>query len=167
MRRLGTIIVATFCVGFAVTPARAWRSAELRRSPMPASDGLFTPTSSTLSRPCLKLSTDLVDLRHELKEKPHVDGVCKLQYVGKGSGLTLPTTSRRRWRAATILTLKLAWNAVAGAGKRRLDAVAGPNDKRLTRAKARGKNKDKDKDKDKPQGQSTDEPKSPAQPQPN
>ena len=39
---------------------------------------------SHLEQTLLSLSTEIVDLRHELKVKLAADGVYKLQYVGKG-----------------------------------------------------------------------------------
>ena len=77
----------------------------------------------------LSLSTDLVDLRHELKEKLAADGVYKLQYVGRGSCLNFADNNKPPVMASCdhpqFLEARTR-NAVAGVGKRRpQDAVAG------------------------------------------
>ena len=71
MRRLGAIIVTTFCASFAVTPARAL--GDLQNCDAIANPGermacLYAHIQH-LEQTLLSLSTDLVDLRHELKEK--------------------------------------------------------------------------------------------------
>ena len=100
MRRLGAIIVTTFCVSFRGNSGAA-RSATFKtatRLPMPASGWprLYAHIAH-LEQTLLSLSTDIVDLRHELKEKLSADSVYKLAICGQGQlpRLCRQTTSRR------------------------------------------------------------------------
>ena len=47
-----------------------------------------------LEQTLLSLSTDIVDLRHELKEKLSADSVYKLQYVGRGNCLVFADNNK-------------------------------------------------------------------------
>ena len=175
MRRLGAIIVTTFCVSFAVTPARAL--GDLQNCDAIANAGermacLYAHIAH-LEQTLLSLSTDLVDLRHELKEKLGADGVYKLQYVGRGSCLNFADNNKPPVMASC--DHPNSWKLVRGTQSPGSESAApktpSPDqpDKSADKGKGKGKNKDKDKDKqkDKPQDQSTDEPKTPPQPQPN
>src|SRR6476620_9222886 len=96
MRRLGAIIVTTFCLSFAVTPARAL--GDLQNCDAIAATGermacLYAHIQHR-EQTLLSLRTDLVDLRHERKEKLAFDGVYKLQYVGKDSCLNFADNNK-------------------------------------------------------------------------
>jgi hypothetical protein len=173
MRRLGTIIVATFCVSFAVTPARALGALQNCDAIANAGERMACLYAHIqhLEQTLLSLSTDLIDLRHELKEKLAADGVYKLQYVGKGSCLNFADNNKPPMMASC--DHPDSWKLVRGTQSPGSESAApktpSPDQPDKSAEKGKGKGKNKDKDKDKPQGQSTDEPKSPpqSQPQPN
>jgi hypothetical protein len=173
MRRLGAIIVTTFCASFAVTPARAL--GDLQNCDAIANPGermacLYAHIQH-LEQTLLSLSTDLVDLRHELKEKLAADGVYKLQYVGRGSCLNFADNNKPPTMASC--DHPDSWKLVRGTQSPGSESAASKTpspdqpDKDKSADKGKGKGKNKDKQKDNQQDQSTTEPKSPPQPQPN
>ncbi|HET7851797.1 MAG TPA: hypothetical protein VFK91_03500, partial [Methyloceanibacter sp.] len=96
MCRLAAIIVTTICASTAVTPARAL--GDLQNCDAIANAGermacLYAHIQH-LEQTLLSLSTDIVDLRHELKEKLSADGAYKLQYVGRGSCLNFTDNNK-------------------------------------------------------------------------
>jgi hypothetical protein len=172
MRRLGAIIVTTFCASFAVTPARAL--GDLQNCDAIANPGermacLYAHIQH-LEQTLLSLSTDLVDLRHELKEKLAADGVYKLQYVGRGSCLNFADNNKPPTMASC--DHPDSWKLVRGTQSPGSESAASKTpspdqpDKDKSADKGKGKGKSKDKQKDNQQDQSTIEPKSPPQPQP-
>jgi hypothetical protein len=172
MRRLGAIIVTTFCASFAVTPAHAL--GDLQNCDAIANDGermacLYAHIQH-LEQTLLSLSTDLVDLRHELKEKLAADSVYKLQYVGRGGCLNFTDNNKPPTMASC--DHPDSWKLVRGTQTSGTESAAPKTpsadqpDKSADKGKGKNK-KDKDKPNDNPQDQSTVEPKTPPQPQPN
>ena len=168
MRRLGAIIVTTFCASFAVTPARAL--GDLQNCDAIANAGermacLYAHIAH-LEQTLLSLSTDIVDLRHELKEKLSADSVYKLQYVGRGNCLVFADNNKPPVMANC--DRPDSWKLVRGSQSPGKETAApkAPSPDQPDKAADKGKGKDKDKKdkKDKSQGQSTDQPKAPAEP---
>ena len=148
MRRLGAIIVTTFCLSFAVTPARAL--GDLQNCDAIADAGermacLYAHIQH-LEQTLLSLSTDLVDLRHELKEKLAADGVYKLQYVGKGSCLNFADNNKPPLMASC--DHPNSWKLVRGTQSPGSESAApktpSPDqpDKSADKGKGKGKNKE-------------------------
>jgi hypothetical protein len=169
MRRLRAIIVTTFCVSFAVTPARAL--GDLNNCDAIANAGermacLYAHIAH-LEQTLLSLSTDIVDLRHELKEKLSADGVYKLQYVGRGSCLNFADNNKPPTMASC--DHPDSWKLVRGTQSPGKESAAPKTQSpdQPDKSADNGKGKNKDKQKDKPQDQSTDEPKTLPQPQSN
>ena len=168
MPKLGAIIVTTFCASFAATPARALGN--LQNCDAIANVGermacLYAHIAH-LEQTLLSLSTDVVDLRHELKEKLSADSVYKLQYVGRGNCLVFADNNKPPVMANC--DRPDSWKLVRGSqspGKENA-APKAPSPDQPDKAADKGKGKDKDKKdkKDKSQGQSTDQPKAPAEP---
>jgi hypothetical protein len=170
MRRLGAIIVTTFCASFALTPAHAL--GDLQNCDAVANPGdrmacLYAHIQH-LEQTLLSLSTDLVDLRHELKEKLAADGVYKLQYVGRGSCLNFADNNKPPTMSSC--DHPDSWKLVRGTQSPGSESAASktpsPDQPDKSADKGKGKGKNKDKQKDNQQDQSTVEPKSPPQPQP-
>ncbi len=166
MRRLGTL-VATFCVSFAVTPAHAL--GDLKNCDAIANAGermacLYAHIQH-LEQTLLSLSTDIVDLRHELKEKLAADGVYKLQYVGRGSCLNFADNNKPPTMASC--DHPDSWKLVRGSQTPGKESAApkAPSPDQPDKDKSADKGKGKDKKK-KQQGE-TDQPKAPAEPQSN
>jgi hypothetical protein len=164
MRRLGAIIVTAFCVSIAVTPARAL--GDLQNCDAIANAGermacLYAHIQH-LEQTLLSLSTDLIDLRHELKEKLAADGVYKLQYVGRGSCLNFADNNKPPMMASC--DHPDSWKLVRGTQSPGSESAAPktPSPDQPDKAADKGKGKDKKK---KQQGE-TDQPKA-APPQPN
>jgi hypothetical protein len=165
MRGLGAIIVTTFCVSFAVTPARAL--GDLQNCDAIANAGermacLYAHIAH-LEQTLLSLSTDIVDLRHELKEKLSADGVYKLQYVGRGSCLNFADNNKPPTMASC--DHPDSWKLVRGTQSPRSESTApkAPSPDQPDKDKSADKGKGKDKKK-KQQGE-TDQPKAAPQPQ--
>ncbi len=89
MRMLGTLIISLLCAGATGTPVCALE--ELQDCDAIKDTGnrmaCLQAHISHLEQTLLSISTELVDIRHELKVKLATDEVYKLQYVGKGSCL--------------------------------------------------------------------------------
>jgi hypothetical protein len=169
MRRFGAIIVSTICAGFAATPAHAL--GDLKNCDAIANAGermacLYAHIQH-LEQTLLSLSTDIVDLRHELKEKLNADGVYKLQYVGRGSCLNFTDNNKPPTMASC--DHPDSWKLVRGTqspGKESAAPKASSPDQ-TDKDKSADKGNDK-KDKKKKQQGETDQPKAaPPQPQPN
>jgi len=165
MSRLGAIIVSTFCASVAVTPAHAL--GDLQNCDAIANAGermacLYAHIAH-LEQTLLSLSTDIVDLRHELKEKLDANSAYKLQYVGRGSCLNFTDNNKPPTMASC--DHPDSWKLVRGSqtpGKETAAPKASSPDQ-PDKAADKGKGKDKDKPKKKPQGE-TDQPKAPAEP---
>jgi hypothetical protein len=89
MRMLGGLMIASLCAIAAATPARA---VEELQDCDDIKDGgnrmvCLQAHIAHLEQTLLSLNTELVDIRHKLKEKLAADEVYKLQYVGKSSCL--------------------------------------------------------------------------------
>jgi hypothetical protein len=168
MRRLGAIIVTTICASVSVTPAHAL--GDLKNCDAIANAGermacLYAHIQH-LEQTLLSLSTDIVDLRHELKEKLNADGAYKLQYVGRGSCLNFTDNNKPPTMASC--DHPDSWKLVRGSQTPGKESAApkAPSPDQPDKAADKGKDK-KDKPKKKPQGE-TDQPKAaPPQPQPN
>jgi hypothetical protein len=165
MRRLGAIIVSTFCATLGVTPAHAL--GDLKNCDAIANAGermacLYAHIAH-LEQTLLSLSTDIVDLRHELKEKLDASSVYKLQYVGRGSCLNFADNNKPPVMASC--DHPDSWKLVRGTQSPGKESAApkAPSPDQPDKAADKGKGKDKDKPKKKPQGE-TDQPKAPAQP---
>jgi hypothetical protein len=178
MRRLGAIIVTTICASFAVTPASALGDLQNCDAIKDAGERLACLYAhiAHLEQTLLSLSTDIVDLRHELKEKLSADGVYKLQYVGKGSCLNFADNNKPPTMASCDHpdSWKLvrgtqspgkegaAPKAPASADQSTGNAPDGSDDK----PKRKGKSADKQKKNstEQPQGETSDQPKGAPQP---
>jgi hypothetical protein len=165
MRRLGAIIIITFCASVAATPAHAL--GDLKNCDAIANAGermacLYAHIAH-LEQTLLSLSTDIVDLRHELKEKLDANSVYKLQYVGRGSCLNF--TDNNKPPVMASCDHPDSWKLVRGTQSPGKESAApkAPSPDQPDKAADKGKGKDKDKPKKKPQGE-TDQPKAPAQP---
>jgi hypothetical protein len=165
MRRLGAIIIITFCASVAATPAHAL--GDLKNCDAIADAGermacLYAHIQH-LEQTLLSLSTDIIDLRHELKEKLNADGAYKLQYVGRGSCLNFTDNNKPPTMASC--DHPDSWKLVRGSQSPGKESAApkAPSPDQPDKAADKGKGKDKDKPKKKPQGE-TDQPKAPAEP---
>jgi len=89
MRMFGGLIIASLCGIAAATPARALEELQDCDAIKDAGNRMACLQAhiAHLEQTLLSLSTELVDIRHELKLKLAADDVYKLQYVGKGSCL--------------------------------------------------------------------------------
>jgi hypothetical protein len=167
MRRLGTIIVTTICAGFAATPAHALGDLKNCDAIANAAERMacFYAHIQHLEQTLLSLSTDIVDLRHELKEKLNADGAYKLQYVGRGSCLNFTDNNKPPTMASC--DHPDSWKLVRGSQTPGKESAApkAPSSDQPDKDKSADKGKGKDKKK-KQQGE-TDQPKAPAEPQPN
>jgi hypothetical protein len=164
MRRLGAIIVTTFCASFAVTPAQALGDLQNCDAIKDAGQRMACLYAhiAHLEQTLLSLSTDIVDLRHALKEKLDANTVYKLQYVGRGSCLNFVDNNKPVMMASC--DHPDSWKLVRGTqspGKESAAPKAPSPDKPDKAA-----DKDKDKSKKKSQGE-TDQPKAIPQTQPN
>jgi hypothetical protein len=119
-----------------------------------------------LEQTLLSLSTDIVDLRHELKEKLSADGAYKLQYVGRGSCLNFTDNNKPPTMASC--DHPDSWKLVRGSQTPGSESAApkAPSSDQPDKDKSADKGKDK-KDKKKKQQGETDQPKAPAEPQSN
>ena len=170
MRRLGAIIVTTLCASFAVTPAQALGDLQNCDAIKDAGQRMACLYAhiAHLEQTLLSLSTDIVDLRHALKEKLDANTVYKLQYVGRGSCLNFVDNNKPVMMASC--DHPDSWKLVRGTQSPGSESAASKTpssdqpDKSADKGKGKGKNKDKQKDNQ--QDQSTVEPKSPPQPQP-
>jgi hypothetical protein len=168
MRRLGAIIIGTFYAGLAATPAHAL--GDLKNCDAIANAGermacLYAHIQH-LEQTLLSLSTDIVDLRHELKEKLSADGAYKLQYVGRGSCLNFTDNNKPPTMASC--DHPDSWKLVRGSQTPGSESAApkAPSSDQPDKDKSADKGKDK-KDKKKKQQGETDQPKAPAEPQSN
>jgi hypothetical protein len=167
MRRLGAIIITTFCASVAVIPAHAL--GDLQNCDAIANAGermacLYAHIQH-LEQTLLSLSTDIVDLRHELKEKLNADGAYKLQYVGRGSCLNF--TDNNKPPVMASCDHPDSWKLVRGSQSPGSESAAPKAPSPDQPGKAKSADKDKGKDKKKKQQGETDQPKAPAEPQPN
>lgn len=89
MHMLGGLIIASLCAIAAATPARAVEELQDCDDIKDAENRMVCLQAhiAHLEQTLLSLNTELVDFRHELKEKLAADEVYKLQYVGRGSCL--------------------------------------------------------------------------------
>ncbi|HSA66024.1 MAG TPA: hypothetical protein VLE24_00010 [Methyloceanibacter sp.] len=168
MRRLGAIILTTLCAGLAATPAHAL--GDLKNCDAIANAGERTACLYAhiqhLEQTLLSLSTDIVDLRHELKEKLSADGAYKLQYVGRGSCLNFTDNNKPPTMASC--DHPDSWKLVRGSQTPGKESAApkAPSPDQPDQAADKGKDKKDKKSKDKSPGE-TDQPKAPAEPQSN
>ncbi len=167
MRRLGAIIVTTFCASVAATPAHAL--GDLQNCDAIANAGermacLYAHIQH-LEQTLLSLSTDIVDLRHELKEKLSADGAYKLQYVGRGSCLNFTDNNKPPTMASC--DHPDSWKLVRGSQTPGSESAAPKASSPDQPGKDKSADKDKGKDKKKKQQGETDQPKAAPQPQPN
>jgi hypothetical protein len=86
---LGGLIIASLCAIAAATPARAVEELQDCDDSKDVGNRMVCLQGhiAHLEQTLLRLNTELVDFRHELKEKLAADEVYKLQYVGRGSCL--------------------------------------------------------------------------------
>lgn len=89
MRMFGAVLIASVCAIGAATPARAIQELKNCDDIKDAASRMTCLQAhiSHLEETLLSLNTEIVDLRHELKEKLGASAVYKLQYVGKGGCL--------------------------------------------------------------------------------
>jgi hypothetical protein len=89
MRMFGAVLITSVCAIGAATPARAME--ELKNCDDIKDVGgrmaCLQAHISHLEETLLSLSAEVVDLRHDLKEKLGASAVYKLQYVGEGGCL--------------------------------------------------------------------------------
>jgi len=167
MRRLGAIIISTFCASVAATPAHAL--GDLQNCDAIANAGermacLYAHIQH-LEQTLLSLSTDIVDLRHELKEKLSAEGAYKLQYVGRGSCLNFTDNNKPPTMASC--DHPDSWKLVRGSQTPGSESAASKSSSdQPDKDKSADKGKDK-KDKKKKQQDESDQPKAPAEPQSN
>jgi hypothetical protein len=173
MRRLGAIIVTTICASVAATPAHALGDLKNCDTIANAAERMACLYAHIqhLEQTLLSLSADIVDLRHELKEKLSADGVYKLQYVGRGTCLNFTDNNKPPTMASC--DHPDSWKLVRGTQSpgRESAAPKAPSsdqpDKEADKGKDKKDKKDKKgKSKDKSPGE-TDQPKAPAEPQAN
>jgi hypothetical protein len=189
MRILGGLIIASLCAIAAATPARAIE--ELQDCDVNKDAGnrmaCLQAHISHLEQTLLSLSTELVDIRHELKEKLAADGVYKLQYVGNGNCLGFADNDKPpvfgtcdrpdSWKLVRgsqlpgkTTTAPKPAPAPAGQSSDNANAPGQSSDnapgKSPDKPKAQGKSADKQQGKitDQPQGKSSDQPKTVPQP---
>jgi hypothetical protein len=168
MRRIRAIILTTVCAGLAATPAWALgdlqncdaiKDAEQRMACLYAH-------IQHLEQTLLSLSTDIVDLRHDLKEKLGADGVYKLQYVGKGSCLNFTDNNKPPTMASC--DHPDSWKLVRGTQTPGSESAASKSSSSDQPDKDKSADKGNDKKaKKKKQQDETDQPKAPASPEPN
>ena len=170
MRMLLGIIIASLCVGVVATPARAIGDLKNCDAIKDAGERMACLYAhiAHLEQTLLSLSTDIIDLRHELKEKLGANAVYKLQYVGKGNCLGFAEKDKAPVMASC--DRPDSWKLVRGAQSPGAGSAApkAPSPDKSTdkpQRKSGDKSQAQDKSTDKPQGKSTDQPK--AVPQPN
>ncbi len=89
MRMLGGLVATTLCALAAATPAHALGDLQNCDAIKDAGQRMACLQAhiAHLEQTLLSLSSDLVDLQHELKEKVSVNAVYRLQYVAKSACL--------------------------------------------------------------------------------
>jgi len=183
MRMLGTLIISLLCAGATATPVCALE--ELQDCDAIKDTGnrmaCLQAHISHLEQTLLSMSTELVDIRHELKVKLATDEVYKLQYVGKGSCLGFADNDKPPVFATC--DRPDSWKLVRGSqlpGKTTNapkpesappeqlsgNPPAQPSDNAPGKPKDQGKSVDKQQGKatDQPQGKSSSQPKTVPQP---